>query len=47
MPISINNQAVVNMNKDTLVYVDIYLDSSKYNRIITAASISWPKSSPF
>jgi hypothetical protein len=29
------------------VYADIYLDSSKYNRIITATDISWPKSSPF
>ena len=45
MPISINNQVIVNMN--ALVYIDTYLDSSKCNKIITATSVSWPKSSPF
>jgi hypothetical protein len=43
MPISINNQSLVNMS----VYTNTYLDSNEYNKIMTATSVSWPESLPF
>ena len=43
MPISINNQTLVNMS----VHTNTYLDSNEYNKIMIAANISWPEILPF